>query len=165
MESRVRFSYAYGPAVDQLRRTLELDSNFAVAYLMLGLAYAQQGRLADARAGIQKAVALSDGEPLALAIAALGYVHALCGDRADAMKAVEWLLSLAHNRYVSEYCESMVLTGLGERTKAIAKLESALRERCDRLVYLNVDPVFDSLRSEKRFRNLIHSIGLPSSRH
>ena len=58
-------------------RTLELDSNFAVAHLILGLAYAQQRSLGAAMSSVQRAIELSGGAPSTLAVAALGYVFAL----------------------------------------------------------------------------------------
>jgi tetratricopeptide (TPR) repeat protein len=154
------FGRAYDQAVDQLRRTLELDSNFAVAHLMLGLAYAQQNRLAEALNSLDKAISLSDRDPLTLAIAALGYVHAVSGRNSEAWKIIDRLKGLSQSRYASDYCQAMVLTGLGERAKAIALLEGAFRERYDRLVYLKVEPIFDTLRDDPKFRKLIRSIGL-----
>jgi len=44
------YARKYEQAIEQLRRTLELDSNFAVAHLMLGMAHAQQDRLDEAEA-------------------------------------------------------------------------------------------------------------------
>jgi len=154
------YARAYEQAVDQLRRTLELDSNFAVAHLMLGLTYARQNRMAEALSSVERALALSGGDPLTLAVGGLGYVHAISGDRRKALEIIERLSARADDRYESDYCQAMVLAGLGDRSKAIAKLDSACRERYDRLVYLNVEPIFDSLRQEPAFKQLIGRIGL-----
>jgi DNA-binding SARP family transcriptional activator len=158
------YGRAYDQAVEQLRRTLELDSNFAVAHLMLGLTYAQQNRLTEALNSIQRAISLSEGDPLTLAIAALGYVHAVSGKKAEAWEVIERLTGLSRSRYASDYCQAMVLTGLGERDKAIKRLASAFRERYDRLVYLNVEPIFDTLKDDPNFQNLIRSIGISTTR-
>jgi len=55
----------------------------------------------------------------------------------------------------------MVLTGLNDRPAACQRLERAVEERYDRLIYLNVDPIFDPLRGEPGFRDIVRAIGLP----
>jgi hypothetical protein len=44
---------------------------------------------------------------------------------------------------------------------ALDWLDKAYKERNDRLVYLNVDPMADPLRSEPRFRDLMTRLHLP----
>jgi DNA-binding SARP family transcriptional activator len=152
---------SYDEAVEQLLHTLELDANFAVAHLILGLVYAQQHALDAAHASVQRAVDLSGGAPSTLAVAALAYVLALQGRRSDALGVVGQLESVSDARYSLDYCSALVLAGLNERSAACERLERAVEERYDRLVYLNVDPAFDPLRVEPRFNNVVRTIGLP----
>ena len=49
---------------------------------------------------------------------------------------------------------------LGEKDKAFAWLEKSFQEREGDLIYLNVDDRFAALRSDPRFQNLLHLIGL-----
>jgi Tfp pilus assembly protein PilF len=151
---------AYDQAVEQLRRTLELDSNFAVAHLMLGLTYAQKESMPEALASVQRSIELSGQDLLPLAMGALGYIHAVSGRKAEANTAIESLDRFSKLRYASQYGQAMILAGLGDSSRAIKKLENSFAERCDRLIYLNVEPIFDSLRAEAKFRNLIRRIGL-----
>jgi hypothetical protein len=74
------------------------------------------------------------------------------------------LARLPRARYAADYCAAMVCAGLGEHETACERLEAAIRERYDRLIYLNVEPIFDRLREEPRFRQLIAAIGLPELR-
>jgi hypothetical protein len=55
----------------------------------------------------------------------------------------------------------MVMAGLDEPATACQRLERAVEERYDRLIYLNVDPAFDPLRRDPRFRDVVRAIGLP----
>ncbi len=49
---------------------------------------------------------------------------------------------------------------LGEKDKAFAWLQKSFREGESELMYLNVDDRFAALRSDPRFQNLVHLIGL-----
>jgi DNA-binding SARP family transcriptional activator len=155
------YARSYDRAIEQLLRTLELDANFAVAHLILGLTYAQKNSLREAASSIQRAIDLSGGTPSTLAVAALGYVHARSGRQSDARSIITRIETIAGAGYVSDYCRAMVLTGLGDSPAACERLERAIEERYDRLIYLNVEPVFDGLRADAGFRRLISKIGLP----
>jgi DNA-binding SARP family transcriptional activator/Flp pilus assembly protein TadD len=156
------YGRAYDEAIDQLHRTLEFDANFAVAHLMLGFAYAQKRALTEALSHAQRAIDLSGEHPSTLAVAALGYIQALNGRRIDAVTVVERLAHLPRARYAADYCQAVVFAGLGECDTACQRLERAIAERYDRLIYLNVEPIFDSVRGEHRFQKLVELIGLPS---
>jgi tetratricopeptide (TPR) repeat protein len=152
---------AYDESIEQLLRTLDLDSNFAVAHLILGLAYAQKRSLSAAMSSVQRAIDLSGGAPSTLAVAALAYVFALQGRRTDALSVLQRLETLSGARYSLDYCFAMVLAGLGDRSTACDRLERAVEQRYDRLIYLNVDPTFDPLRDDPRFRDVVRAVGLP----
>jgi DNA-binding SARP family transcriptional activator len=158
------YARSYDRAIEQLQRTLELDANFSVAHLILGLAYAQQDSLREATSSIERAIDLSGGTPSTLAVAALGYVHARSGRQADARSVLKRLETLPRAGYVSDYCRAMVLTGLNDSRSACERLERAIEERYDRLIYLNVEPIFDGLREDARFQRLVATIGLPEIR-
>jgi Flp pilus assembly protein TadD len=128
---------------------------------MLGFAHAQKRSLTEATAHVQRAIDLSGETPSTLAVAGLGYVYALSGRTADAWNVMSRLETLPRARYAADYCRAVVLAGLGDRQAANERLEAAISERYDRLIYLNVEPIFDDLRNEPRFQALIAAIGLP----
>ncbi len=49
---------------------------------------------------------------------------------------------------------------LGKHERAIEALQVALRVRLMDIVYLNVDPIFDSIRSHPEFREILMAVGL-----
>jgi TolB-like protein/Tfp pilus assembly protein PilF len=154
------YARRFDQAIEQLRRTLELDANFGIAHLMLGLAYAQKRCLGEALSSIQRSIELSAGQPFTLALGALGYVYAISGRSSEALSAIDRMNELSGARYASDYCQALVLAGLGDRTGALNRLERAFDQRYDRLIYLNVEPVFDGVRNDPRFKSLIRRIGL-----
>jgi hypothetical protein len=51
-------------------------------------------------------------------------------------------------------------TALGEKDKAFSWLERAYENHDQILIYLNVMPEFDNLRSDQRFNDLLRRIGI-----
>ncbi len=149
----------YDQAIEMYRKTLEMEPNFYLARLWLGKAYEQKGELSEAIAELQKAKLLADTPET---MAALGHVYAMSSRRAEAIKLLDELKELSKRRYVSPYFIATVHAGLGEKTEALAQLESAYQERSFGLVYLKSDPILDALRSDARFTELLRGIGLTS---
>lgn len=56
---------------------------------------------------------------------------------------------------------AMFYAGLGDKDKALAWLERAFDEQSPCLVVLKVDPLFDSLRSDPRFQDLVRRMNFP----
>jgi TolB-like protein/Flp pilus assembly protein TadD len=149
----------YDEAIAQARRTIEQYPTYWLAYIWLGSAYREKKMYKDALEQFSQASKLSGNHP---AITALhGHALALSGDTAGAHRALADLQLLAKSRYVSALYFAGIYTGLGEKSTAMDWLDKAYKERNDRLVYLNVDPMADSLRSEPRFRDLMKRLHLP----
>jgi len=64
-------------------------------------------------------------------------------------------------RYVAPYWLSILYMGLGEREKAFDWLEKAYAGRDGSMIFLSVDPIFDSVRSHPRYTILIRKLHLP----
>src|SRR5437870_12157215 len=111
----------------------------------------------QAIADFQKGVKLS-GSPLMLAL--LGHAYAASGNKAEAQKVLSELQDLEGRQYVSPYTVAAVYAGLGEKDQAFKWLEKAYDERDIWLMNLKVDPVFNKLRSDRRFPDLLARTGL-----
>jgi TolB-like protein/Flp pilus assembly protein TadD len=149
----------YDDAIAQARRTIDQYPTYPLPYIWLGSAYREKKMYKEALEQFSRGLNLSGGQP---AIAALyGHALALSGDEAGARKTLADLKQLAKSRYVSALYFAGVYTGLGDKKMALDWLDKAFKERNDRLVYLNVDPMADPLRSEPRFRDLMARLHLP----
>jgi TolB-like protein/Tfp pilus assembly protein PilF/predicted Ser/Thr protein kinase len=149
----------FDDAIQECRRTIELDANFAVAYDVLGGLLAAKGMYREALPVIEKAVALNRGA--AMSLANLGYVRARLGDRAEARRVLEQLEAASKVRYTPALAFAVVQVGLGEKDQAFAWLDKAYDERFNRLAYLRREAVWDALRPDPRFKELVRRIGLP----
>jgi TolB-like protein/Tfp pilus assembly protein PilF len=146
-------------AITQYRKIQELDPNAAVTHFSLGLAYEQKGMFDQATAEFLKAAANDSDQAPSLLF--LGHVYGVSGKREEARSALEKLLELSRQRYVDPFYFGMVHLGLGETTKAFEFFEKAYHDRSEELLLLKVDPRFDGVRSDPRYRSLVRRIGLP----
>jgi DNA-binding winged helix-turn-helix (wHTH) protein/tetratricopeptide (TPR) repeat protein len=156
------FSRLYDESIRQCRQTLELEPNFIPAHFFLGQAYEHKGMYRDAIAEYRIAVEASGGFPLGQAI--LAKVEALDGKRVEAEVTLNRLRELheTSQEYVPAYGIALIYLGLGDTNRAIEWLSKSFDERFIWLVYLNVDPVFDSLRGQPGFDRLIEQMQFPN---
>ena len=141
-----------------LQKALELEPNFWIAHVTLGKVLIQQGKYAEAIAEFEKAKELSHGN--SEAIASIGYVAALAGDASKARAVLGELKTLSRQRYIPLHNIALVYNGLGEQSEALFWLEKACDERDVLVALLQVDPKWDSLRSNPHFVAILKRIGL-----
>jgi tetratricopeptide (TPR) repeat protein len=139
------------------RRTLELSSAFLEARIGLGLAYKEVGQYGDSLRELEKARDLSQGNPLVLGV--LGATLARAGRTADAQALVAEL-DAAQGGYVAPMAYAMLWTGLGDATQALAHLRRALEAKDGLVRYLKVSPLFDGLRHEPQFFEILGTLKL-----
>ena len=84
----------------------------------------------------------------------------MAGKKEDAEKMLDSLLSTSKQKYVSAFDIAMIYTGLGEKDNAFDWLKKAIDEHSYLLIYLNVDPILDPLRTDKRFNKLREKMNL-----
>jgi TolB-like protein/DNA-binding winged helix-turn-helix (wHTH) protein/Flp pilus assembly protein TadD len=148
----------YDLAIKQGRNTEELDANFPAAHLLLGENYVQVGLHDQGIAELQTAASLSGNSPLYLAQVAVAYASA--GKKTDALQIVEQLQSISSTRYVSPYGLAQIYAALGDKEQTFNWLQMAYDDRAVWMSYLAVDPLFDNLRSDERFQDLLRRVHL-----
>ncbi len=151
------YARQYDQAVEQCRKTSEMDPNYPQAYDFLAGAYEQKGMYEEAIAEFHKAINLS-GDSSHIK-AELGHAYALAGKGQEALKIIDELKGPSKDAY--PYDVATIFVGLGQKDQAFDWLQKAFEERSDWLRYLKVDPRLDPLRSDPRFADLVRRIGLP----
>ena len=149
----------YDLGIEQIRKTLDMDPNFALAHYRLGQILILKGMNKEAIPELEKAVALSGGSPRATAELALA--HAQMGNKKQALKLLDDLKQLSKQRYVSPFNLGLIYGAVGDKNQALEWLEKAHEQRSPSLNLLNLSPAFKNLRSEPRFIELVHNVGLP----
>ena len=158
---RLYYARQYPQAAEQLQKTLTLDPEFVLAHVNLGRAYQQRNLHVEAVAEYRKALELSDGDSNELA--ALGQGLAAAGQLAEARKILDQLQERSQQTYVQPMWIAVIHFALGNRDQGFDWMQKAYEDRSGWLVYLKVDPFFDSLRPDPRFTDLLRRVGLTPS--
>ena len=153
------FTRNYDLTLEVARKTLEMDSTFTDAYSFIGWACVQKGQFDEAIDAFQQSMTPREKHEH---LAWLGHAYALLGNQVEARRYLVELNDASEEGYVSPYWIALIHLGLNEKDKTFEYLQRAFDERNAWLVYLNVNPVFDSLRSDVRFDDILKRIGLSS---
>lgn len=154
------FSQRYDEATKQLLKALELDKDNMRAHLWLVDVYEQKGVFVEALHHRQRLLTLAGNHELAVE---MGDEFQRSGYQAVLLKWLKGLHQQSQHRYVSPLDFAATFVQLGEQDKALDWLEKAFEERSLFLVFLNVRPAWDSLRSNGRYSDLLRRMGLPVS--
>ena len=157
------YEHNYDDAIAKYKQTLQSDPDFWVARHYLALAYVQKGMPQEAIAELRKLIKAPESGPVpdkvieaeSEASASLGFAYGMAGKQAEARAILNQLDALSKRRYVSPLYFAIVLAGLKENDRAIEYLNKAFDARHPGLVLIRIEPMFDGLRSDERFKQLI----------
>jgi DNA-binding winged helix-turn-helix (wHTH) protein/TolB-like protein len=150
MGSPYYYMRQYDTALEKYTEAHEMDSGFPLAVYCMALCYGQKSEFNQAIALLGRG---KDGHS---PTAAVGYFYGMSGQTREGHQV---LSDLMKKDFPPTHI-ARVFAGLGEKEQALAWLERAIDQRDERAVMLKVDPHFDSLRSDPRFRNLLGRLGL-----
>jgi TolB-like protein/Flp pilus assembly protein TadD len=151
------FGRSYDAAIDEAQEVVKLHPGDLSALFWLGSAYTQKKMYAQAVETFQQARQLTGDAPVMLM--AYGYAQGLAGNASEGRDALQKLQQLRTGRFVPSLYPAAIHVALRETDEAFRLLDLAYQEKVDRLVYLNVDPMADPIRSDPRFVQLMAKIG------
>jgi tetratricopeptide (TPR) repeat protein len=151
------FSRQYDRAIEQFRSVLDMEPNFPRAH-MLVWAYTQKASFADALADADSWRQADNSSLWSWVM--IAYVSGRSGDQARANFAIEQLEQMGTHRTLDPLSFAVAYIGIGNNDKALSWLEKAYAERSSSLTALKVDPIYDPLRGEPRFHELMRQVGL-----
>jgi TolB-like protein/Tfp pilus assembly protein PilF len=152
------YSRRYDEALDLLESVLEFKPDEYAAHVSISHVYAQQGKLEQA---LERSRQYAERSRMFVPEkAGLGFIYGLAGRRAEAQRILEELEEQSKQRQVDAYYLAMTATGLGDRDRAFALLEQACDDHNIRLPLLKLDPMWDPLRSDRRYDEILACMGL-----
>ena len=146
----------FDQAIDQAKKTSDLDPNFFGAKNWLCHAYEAKGMYAESLLISEKT--LQSENPF---LADAGYVYAKTGRRQEALAITNRWKEGEKSKYVMNYWVAVVYAALGDKDSAFAELEKAYKEHDWFLQRIKVDPFMDPLRDDPRFAEMVKRLNLP----
>lgn len=147
----------FDEALDVLKSVQEIHPEHFLPYLRMGLVLIQKRQHKQAIAALKKTVRLANQSTETQA--ALALAHAAAGEKRTASQLTNELEKSQAQRYVLPYNIAKIYAVAGDSDKAFAWLDKAYAEGNPDLIELNSEPIFDGLRGEARFSNLMERIG------
>jgi len=152
-------SRRYDDAITASESLLRSDPSQVFANHIIGQAYLMKHDYPRAIAAYERITDLDSLNSIVKCWRA--YAFAVGGERAKAQRILQELLR-AQSGYVNSYGLAVAYLGLGKREEALTLLEQSVAERQDDCIFLNVEPVWDALRPDPRFKRLLASVGFRS---
>ena len=149
----------YDLASERAQEMLELAPDFVWGHFELALVYEQQGKLLEAAQESLKADELFGMDPKK--ITQLKEALSKSGAQGYWRRTLENYKESAKSSYVPSVMVAQACVRVGDKECAFEWLERGFQERDDLMIDLKVDPVFDGLRSDPRFQDLIRRVGIP----
>ncbi|MGI9102325.1 MAG: winged helix-turn-helix domain-containing tetratricopeptide repeat protein [Terriglobales bacterium] len=154
------FYYArdYDRAIAQLGSVLAMSQTMPRTEGVLASAYAEQGRLDDALKVIDHLERTGD---LGWGLGHQAHVLFRAGQHARALQTLAKAEQAMRRRHLDP--SPMLATmyaGMGEKDEAFVWLQRTFQDHSSLMTSLKVDPMFDPLRSDPRFQNLLRRVGL-----
>jgi TolB-like protein/DNA-binding winged helix-turn-helix (wHTH) protein/Tfp pilus assembly protein PilF len=159
--------HRYEEALTEFLRTQELEPENAMVNADLGRLYILMHKYPQAIAQLEKSRRLAEGQSGGSASPEgyLGMAYALAGQRSQAMQVLNELTQHSDRSYVSPLSMALIYVGLNEKEIAIDWLEKGVEAQDGDLVLLKVYPLWDPLRSEPKFQNLLARLHFPEIKH
>ena len=151
----------YERAVAQASLTLEMYPYAVSALYVLGCAKLAQSKHEEAAAAFEKVGLVSPEDSMGVAM--LGHAHARLGRREAALKVLNELHGKQQQAYVPDMNFVFLYAGLGDMDRAFAWLEKCYQEHEPRLFSLGSQPIYDPLRRDARFADILRRLGLPGA--
>lgn len=151
------YARRYDESIAVYRSCLEAEPDFLLAQIGLARSYTEKGMFKDAFSTIDRINPIIGNSPRL--ISARAYISAKAGETEAAHRAIEKLLEMSAQFYVSPFDVAIIFAGLKDVEQTLQWLEKAYEERSVLMPFLKADPYFDAVRSDSRFQNLLRRVG------
>jgi TolB-like protein/Flp pilus assembly protein TadD len=158
------FAHRYDEALVAFGKSVELEPASGVGVLThaeMAWTYAFKGAYTSAISEYGKISKLPNAMEGQVVSGGRGFVDAVAGKRHEALQIIAQFRTVAESRYADAYMVAAIYSGLGDKNRAFDWLNKGVEERSASMIFLKVDPFFDSLHSDPRFQDLLRRMGLP----
>ena len=152
------FARRYDQAIQELHSVLAVRPDDAFARWILGFALIANHDPQGAIPELERGISVSNRSPAVIGLLVNAYAQA--GRRRDALRLLDELKRRRQTEYVPAAAFVFAYLGLGNYDQTFVWLDQAYKEQSYALQTLKVLPLFDPIRSDPRFIDLLHRVGL-----
>jgi serine/threonine protein kinase/predicted Zn-dependent protease len=152
------FAGRFDDAIEQFRKVLEVEPGHVPGHILLAQAYACADQREKAIEQCERALGLSQSVIVRLSTAC---TYARIGKTEEARKILQEIESGWKPGDPLQFLIAAAHAGLGEKDAAFKWLEKAFQSHDGFLVELKVHTLFDNLRDDPRFDDMVKRIGIP----
>lgn len=151
-------AHQFDSAYDQLRKTLTINPGFNLAKGNLAYTCLAEKKFNEAFKVIQQIDKTGTSKIYYYQALVQCYADAFTGNIALAKSELEKILASNEGQYWSPYHVASIYILLKDYDAAFAMLEKAYKARDLWMYFLNVDPAFDAIRNDPRFKTLLRKM-------
>jgi len=144
------YSREYDKAIETLQNYLEMEPNSFIGSSWLLMAYLQKRSYKDALA-LSKKLESPGG---------LAFTYIMMGERDKGLKLFEDVLKRSKGEYLSPWRLAAFYFALGEDDQGFMFLNKAYEEQDFMISLIKVDPLFDGIRLDPRYKALLKKMNL-----
>jgi TolB-like protein/Tfp pilus assembly protein PilF len=164
MQANLARVYLWGKhpdmALEQAKKAHDLEPNFVIGRLVLGLVYNGNAMYEDA-IRLSETSLLTNPESQHMLLIG-GYAYAKTGRRQDAEEVVRKFREIEKSQYVMHGFLAAILGAMGDKDQAFVELDKAVEQRDSWVKWIKSDPLFDPLRDDPRFKVVLERMSLSS---
>lgn len=144
-------------AIAECEEGIALEPHFFLNHLFKAHAFRNLGRYSESHISMQMACDLNENNPVCLA--ELAHLQGLQSRAVDAMKIYGQLQEFSASRYISPHLFAVIHLGLGQFGEMFPWLWKAYEERSAYMAFLTTDAIYDPVRNDRRFEELVRKVG------
>jgi len=149
-------SRRYGEALEQARKLALLLANEVTPHTMMGYCHLKESHYNEAISEFSTAAELAKGDRTNWSLGDLGIAYALSGRLDEAKKIINQYEELSKRQYVPPDVIGGILLFMGKSDEGFELLDKAVEQRKSIWAFsLFADPIFDQMRSDLRFKQLL----------
>ncbi|OGB68900.1 MAG: hypothetical protein A2Y94_04065, partial [Caldithrix sp. RBG_13_44_9] len=152
------YEHRYDDAITLLSDILKKEPDDPIALSTLRSAYHMKGKYKEALEIWRRSFA-AKGDPQAQE--ALGNGTSESDYRAALTNVANLMIARSYTAHVTPWQIATLFTRAGKKNEAFDWLEKALVVRDPNMSYISIDPIFDYLRDEQRFKALLRQMNFP----
>ena len=162
MQANLARVYLWGAhpdlALEQAKKAHDLEPSFGIGRLVLGFVYNSKAMYEDTIKLSDPSLQTDPNNQHMLLIR--GYAYARSGRRREAEEVIAKFREIEKSHYISHGFTAAIFGALGDKDKAFAELDKAVEQRDSWIKWIKSDPMFDPLRYDTRFKDLLIRMNL-----